>query len=213
MISAKNTVYVVTLNPLAGEYLRLVLGGGEEVHLRQELPRRLSEAPSTVTIVFDRSLIPLVECVNRMRSAFPDIRFVVVDRAETNAQIVRLLLSGVHGFVEYGNVQTTLKDAVCAVRNGDLWVSGEVLKAFVAYTNALKMRGRSDPQAETPREAQVFELLEQRLSNKQIGKILGIELSTVKYHVSNLLGKLQIGDRHSISSDQGHQPLWHQLLD
>jgi DNA-binding NarL/FixJ family response regulator len=47
----------------------------------------------------------------------------------------------------------------------------------------------------TRREREVIELIDAGLSNKQIAQRLSIELATVKNHVHNILGKLDVGRR------------------
>ena len=46
-----------------------------------------------------------------------------------------------------------------------------------------------------PREHQVLELLAQGLNNQEIAKQLSISLSTVQFHVSNILNKLGVHNR------------------
>jgi DNA-binding NarL/FixJ family response regulator len=45
------------------------------------------------------------------------------------------------------------------------------------------------------RELQVAHLIERGLTNKEIGRLLGIEAATVKNHVHNMCGKLDIHRR------------------
>ncbi len=47
----------------------------------------------------------------------------------------------------------------------------------------------------TPREREIFTLLAQGLSNQQIGRQLFITERTVKYHVSNVLRKVNVASR------------------
>jgi DNA-binding NarL/FixJ family response regulator len=47
----------------------------------------------------------------------------------------------------------------------------------------------------TARERQVVELIDQGLTNKEIARHLGIELSTAKNHVHNILEKLEVRRR------------------
>lgn len=47
----------------------------------------------------------------------------------------------------------------------------------------------------TPREVEILTLVAKGFSNKEIARHLSIALSTVKFHVSSILGKLHISDR------------------
>jgi DNA-binding CsgD family transcriptional regulator len=47
----------------------------------------------------------------------------------------------------------------------------------------------------TPREVEILTLVAKGFTNKEIARHLSIALSTTKFHVSSILGKLHIGDR------------------
>ena len=47
----------------------------------------------------------------------------------------------------------------------------------------------------TPRETQVLRHVAMGLSNREVGKSLGISVETVKEHVQNILRKLDVNDR------------------
>src|SRR2546427_4218605 len=53
------------------------------------------------------------------------------------------------------------------------------------------------------RSSQVLQLALRHLSNKEIAGILGISERTVKFHVSNIFGKLQVDDRQSLPAAIG----------
>jgi DNA-binding NarL/FixJ family response regulator len=56
--------------------------------------------------------------------------------------------------------------------------------------------GDGDPtEPLTSREREILDLIDEGLSNKQIAQQLRIELSTVKNHVHNILGKLGVQRR------------------
>jgi DNA-binding NarL/FixJ family response regulator len=47
----------------------------------------------------------------------------------------------------------------------------------------------------TPREIETLDLIRRGLSNKEIGRILGISEFTAKFHVKAILSKLEVTDR------------------
>ena len=53
----------------------------------------------------------------------------------------------------------------------------------------------SDPDMLTPRELDVLRLLARGLPNKQIAAQLAVNERTVKYHVSEILAKLEVTNR------------------
>lgn len=62
---------------------------------------------------------------------------------------------------------------------------------------------RPHPDILTPREWEVLDLLRAGLTNDEIARKLGISLQGAKFHVSEILGKLQLADRTSAA---GWQP-------
>ncbi len=73
----------------------------------------------------------------------------------------------------------------------------------------MRTRGRPPhPDVLTPREWEVRELLRQGLTNRQIGERLGISLDGAKYHVSEIVGKLGVGDRHEAAAWQPTPVPW-----
>jgi Response regulator containing a CheY-like receiver domain and an HTH DNA-binding domain len=74
----------------------------------------------------------------------------------------------------------------------------EVLLAFVKQTKALQDIQLLPGHSLTAREGQILQLLVRRLTNKAISKSLGLSERTVKFHVSNILAKLGVEDRHAL---------------
>ena len=71
-------------------------------------------------------------------------------------------------------------------------------------------RGRPPhPDILTPREWEVFELVREGLNNPQIAERLDITRAAVKYHVSEILGKLAAVSREEASAwDPRQRPDW-----
>jgi two-component system nitrate/nitrite response regulator NarL len=78
----------------------------------------------------------------------------------------------------------------------------------VEHANATASFAGEDPL--TPREREVLQMLAAGLGNKEIGARLGISDHTAKFHVSQILGKLNAGSRAeavSIGMRRGIVPL------
>jgi DNA-binding NarL/FixJ family response regulator len=207
--------YIIPSSRLAGRYLVQILSDDAFIEpvLFENAPQHSTLAQCVVFILdISTSSFPVGECLRRLRSSFSRPRFIVVGVPRLDAEIVCLLKLGVHGFVEDSTVDTTLRRAVREVANGGLWISRDVLQEYIHSTG--HQNGNHSPHLFhlTQREMQVHELLKRRLSNKEIGGILQIRESTVKYHVSNILGKLQVTHRQELLPDRQHIEGWQKLL-
>jgi two-component system, NarL family, response regulator LiaR len=140
----------------------------------------------------------------RCRVHFPGSKFLALlapgNPADTLPEKIRLFFWGIDGFVELHETwQKELPRAVQNILRGQLWVPSEVLLAFVTHAKSILDAQLLHGHFLTAREAQVLQLLMRRLTNKDISTSLRISERTVKFHVSNILSKLQLHDRHGVS--------------
>ncbi len=141
----------------------------------------------------------------RCRTHSPGSKFLALLSPENCSyeEKTRLFYWGIDGFVELHNTwQTELPLAISSVMEGQPWVPPEILLAFVKQAKALLDAQLLPGHSLTAREGQVLQSLMRRLTNKEISNALGISERTVKFHVSNVLGKLQLDDRRGLSPDK-----------
>ena len=127
----------------------------------------------------------------------PRGRVVVVAEKLTEAIAFPLLRLGVKGFIRYAEVSSLLTRVLREVAEGGFWVPRPLLSRYVDSTV-----GRGRPARPLPsvarlsrREREVFDLLLENLSNKQIAAKLSLSERTAKFHVSNLLAKYGVKRR------------------
>lgn len=140
----------------------------------------------------------------RCRTHTPGSKFLALLSPEnsTQAEKIRLFYWGIDGFVDlHSQWNTELPLAIQSVLQGQPWVPRDVLLAFVKQERALLSAQLLPGRSLTAREGQVLQLLMRRLTNKEISGALGISERTAKFHVSNILGKLQLDDRHGLCPD------------
>lgn len=207
--------YVLSPHRLAAEFLVQSLAKNKLIHplLCDRLPESSAD-PRRVVFVLDACflLLPLVRCIRILQSRFPDPQFVVVDRSQSQERMLRLLRLGVHGFVEHWNVTRSLNEVVRSVAAGQFCIAQEVLQKYLESSTRSKQGRSCHALPVTSRELQVLELVEQRFSNKEIANMLQIGENTVKYHISNILAKLQAASRGDIVPPSGPVVVWNQFV-
>lgn len=115
--------------------------------------------------------------------------------------------SNINGFLSSNSTIEELLEAIETVINKDsVYCSDNI--AQIALSSRGSQRERADTAQFshvgsfddlTRRETQIIDLLVQGLSNKQISKVLAIEISTVKNHVHNILVKLGVESRARVA--------------
>ena len=177
------------------------------------LPPALTEAEAVSQGDFPRLFIldscslraDLGRLAGRCRASSPGSKFLVLlsPGSKSLDEVTRLFYWGIDGFVELHRTwQTELPLAIQNILKGQLWVPPEVLLVYVHNARTLLDAQLLPGHSLTARESQVLQLLMRRLTNKEISSALSISERTVKFHVSNILGKLQLQDRRGLSPEK-----------
>lgn len=120
----------------------------------------------------------------------PATRLVVLTSSEAEAPVIEAMKAGALGYLSKAMGAAELLEAVRLAAAGETVLSSRAQAAL-----ARPLRSGKPAQVLSPRELDVLALLAEGLSNVEIGQRLGIGESTVKTHVSNVLGKLALSDR------------------
>lgn len=154
----------------------------------------------TVFVVDQTGLgIALGECIRQLRRFCPNARFLFLGSEERHADVLNLLAHGAHGFVTHAGAPAKLAKAVLEVAAKRLWVSPEAFHDFLQAASDALERKASGRAVTTPREEQILELVRMRLSNKEIAHLLHIQINTVKFHLSNILSKMNVSSRRELA--------------
>lgn len=214
--SAKSLVVcIVEQNALAAEFLLGLLRKDARIRALplEEFCNGVCKGQSPLFLMDNFGLSPpLTEWLQRLAARYSSARFLVLDRRGSRDDVVRMLLLGVHGFLEHRTVGESLCRAVSTVFEGGLWFAPEVLHFYVQITARTKLRGSAGPESITPREHQIVELVKRRLSNQEIASILGVKEGTVKFHLSNIFAKFQVGSRRDLLDQNVTAVDWTRLL-
>ena len=137
-----------------------------------------------------------VEATRLIRSGSPATQVLILTSFEDDAQIVQAVQAGALSYLLKDTDADTLADAIRRTAQGE-----SILHARIATRLVQAVRTPSADSASgslerlTHREREVLELMADGLSNQSIAERMGIGEKTVKTHVSNVLAKLELGDR------------------
>ena len=128
-----------------------------------------------------------------IRELHPEIRVVALTSFKEDDLVQNVLKAGAIGYLLKNVAADELAAAIRAANAGRPTLAPEA--AEVLIHNATQPRVQPLGHDLTEREQDVLTLMVKGLSNPQIAEQLVVSLSTVKFHVSSILSKLQAATR------------------
>lgn len=128
-----------------------------------------------------------------MRKKRPNQPVGIMSALATPENVVAAMDAGAAAFIPKTMGAKPMLAALRLVLAGERYVPADLLK--VVQESSARAREAPARPAMTPDEARILELLKQGKANKEIGRLLGIEEYTVKYHVRGIFRKLGAKNR------------------
>lgn len=127
-----------------------------------------------------------VGAIATIRSQFPEARIILLTTYDGDEEIYQGLRAGAKGYL--------LKDATCEQLLEAIRAVHEGRSHIPAAVGAKLVERMANPEL-SDREREVVQLMAKGMSNQEIALKLNITEGTVKFHVNNILSKLQVHDR------------------
>jgi two-component system, NarL family, nitrate/nitrite response regulator NarL len=150
-------------------------------------PRRIPDA--VLLDVLSPENLKIVQPLRRRRRR---VRIVAIGVREVESEVLACAAAGIDGYVPINATADDLVAALAGVMRQELICSPKVAASLY---NCVGLLRTVCAEPLTVREIEVIELMNEGLSNKEIARRLGIEASTVKNHVQNILLKLNVHRR------------------
>lgn len=181
-----------------GPYVTIV-GEGEDVATAVEAIRRTT--PDVVLLDVHLPGGGGAEVIKQVLPEQPDVRFLAVSVSDAAEDVIGVIRAGARGYVTKSIDASELVDAIGRVAEGDAVFSprlaGFVLDAFSGTIEISEVDEELDRLS--PREREVMRLIARGYSYKEVARELFISIKTVETHVSSVLRKLQLSNRHQLT--------------
>ena len=138
--------------------------------------------------------------IEAVSETHPDVKFLALSVSDAAEDVIALIRAGARGYVTKTIETDELVHAVQRVHEGDAVFSPR-LAGFVLDAFAGEIDVPADPEVDqlTVREKEVLRLIARGYTYKEVAKRLNISVKTVETHVSAVLRKLQLSNRHQLT--------------
>jgi len=139
--------------------------------------------------------------IERVLADWPDAVFLALSVSDAAEDVVAVIRAGARGYVTKTIDAEQLADAIRRVHGGDAVFSprlaGFVLDAFSGSAPA-----PTDPELDqlSAREQEVMRLIARGYTYREVAAQLHLSVKTVETHVSAVLRKLQLSNRHELTA-------------
>ena len=135
-----------------------------------------------------------VEATRQIARRLPDVRVLIVSMYSDDLYITQSLQAGAHGFILKDSADADLVRAVRDLAAGKSYFSPAVSKVVLDdYVRHLADRGVTDRfDALSEREREVFQLIAEGNSNKDIAQLLHLSPGTIETHRARIMEKLDV---------------------
>jgi DNA-binding NarL/FixJ family response regulator len=174
---------------------------GDAATVEAAVPAVLAAEPDVVLLDVHMPGGGGVEVIRQVAQVRPTQHFLALSVSDDPDDVIAVIRAGARGYVTKSISSAELADAVRRVAEGDAVFSprlaGFVLDAFANTLPAAQV----DPELDqlTAREREVLQHIARGYMYKEIALRLNISAKTVEAHVSAVLRKLQLSNRHELS--------------
>jgi DNA-binding NarL/FixJ family response regulator len=141
-----------------------------------------------------------IAVVEAVTETTPNVKFLALSVSDQAEDVIAMIRAGARGYVTKTIGPEELADAIRRVYAGDAVFSPR-LAGFVLDSFAGAIPSDDDPELDqlTSREKDVLRLIARGFAYKQVARKLNISVKTVETHVSSVLRKLQLSNRHELA--------------
>ena len=171
----------------------LVLMADSSAHFIQHWKEQRIDLLLCDTGLPDKAAIEVTWYVKRKSSSTQVVMFTVFDDKET---IFQALCAGASDYLLKNTPLPQIEERLLEVLSGGSVMSPQVARMILGHFGADRDNTTApDGEQLTPHETEIVSLLQKGDSYKQVAEKLSISVGTVKFHIRNVYGKLQINSR------------------
>jgi two-component system response regulator NreC len=192
-------IFIADDHTIVRQGLRKILEGqadwtvaGEAGDGRDAVRQIIETSPDVAVLDIGMPQLNGIEAARHIARRAPQVKVLILSMYSDEAYVVQALQAGARGYLLKDSAGTDLIDAIQAIVEGHSYFSPAVAGVMLDdYVRRLADKGVTDRyDALSEREREIFQLIAEGRTNKEIADLLFISTSTVETHRSHIMEKL-----------------------
>lgn len=177
-----------------GANLKIV---GEARDGREAVSKAYELKPNIVLMDISMPTLNGIEATRQIKKQCPQTKVIILSMHSHDRYIGELLRMGASGYLIKDSTGDDIIQAIDAAMKGDVFLSPSISRLVVE--NFVSLRKKQSSREElyanlSNREREVFQMIAEGRSTKDIANTLFVSISTVKTHRAHIMEKLHIGN-------------------
>lgn len=140
-----------------------------------------------------------VEATKQIKEKHPHVKILILTTFDEDEYIFEALQNGADGYLLKDIRSDDLVNAIETVSMGNVLLQPDILRKIVNRIDPKDHGFKEISNSLTKKEYEIALLIGEGKSNREISSLLYITEGTVKNHVTNILGKLDLRDRTQLA--------------
>jgi len=167
---------------------------GEAVNGRQAVDKALELKPEIIIMDIAMPQLNGIEAAKRIRKKLPKTKILILSMYSHEHYIHELFETGISGYLLKDSSGRDIIQAIHAALNNETFLSPSISKVLVdTYRSPQRSSSRAERYKQlSNREREVFQLIAEGHSTRQIAEMLCVSISTIKSHRAKIMEKLDV---------------------
>ena len=161
---------------------------------RDAVRQILATTPDVAILDIGMPLLNGIEATRQVVRRLPECRVLILSMHADEAYIIQALKAGAKGYMLKDSADSDLIRGVAAIAAGKSFFSPAAVKVMLDdYLRHLAEKGIADRyESLSEREREIFQLVAEGRSNKEVAELLSVSPATVETHRAHILQKLDV---------------------
>jgi len=196
------TILLADDHTIVRQGLAKVLEGGSNLKVvgeardgREAVSKAYQLKPNIVLMDISMPILNGIEATRQIKKLCQQTKVIILSMHSHGRFIGELLRIGASGYLVKDSTGLDIIKAIDAAMKGDVYLSPSISRLVVE--NFVSLRRKQSSREElyaklSNREREVFQMIAEGRSTKEISNILFVSISTIKTHRAHIMDKLQI---------------------